>query len=109
MVTGDTTTTTTTTTTTMDPLDEFCHEACKAGVGGPECGCPDHPIGRARPRCWEARETRLILWRAVSGRAAYARSYAVIYNRGNLSAVLGLEWCYAGFKFCLLILLLYFG
>lgn len=36
---------TTTTTTTMDPLDEFCQEACKAGVGGPECGCPDHPIG----------------------------------------------------------------
>ena len=40
-----TTTATATTTTTMDPMDEFCSEACKAGVGGPECGCPQHPIG----------------------------------------------------------------
>ncbi|MPC71229.1 hypothetical protein E2C01_065501 [Portunus trituberculatus] len=32
-------------TTTMDPLDEYCKEACEAGVGGPECDCPDHPIG----------------------------------------------------------------
>ncbi|MPC49907.1 hypothetical protein E2C01_043722 [Portunus trituberculatus] len=32
MVTGDTTTTT----TTMDPLDEFCHEACKAVEGKEE-------------------------------------------------------------------------
>lgn len=36
---------TTTTTTTLDPLTEFCKEACSAGVGGPECDCPDHPIG----------------------------------------------------------------
>ena len=35
----------TTSTTTMDPLDEYCKEACEAGVGGPECDCPDHPIG----------------------------------------------------------------
>ncbi|XP_063868546.1 uncharacterized protein LOC135104828 [Scylla paramamosain] len=34
-----------TSTTTMDPLDEYCKEACEAGVGGPECDCPDHPIG----------------------------------------------------------------
>ena len=38
--------TTTTTTTTLDPLTAFCHEACKAGVGGPECNCPGHPVGR---------------------------------------------------------------
>ncbi len=31
---------TTTTTTTMDDFAAFCHEACKAGVGGPECNCP---------------------------------------------------------------------
>lgn len=35
----------TTSTTTMDPLAEYCKEACEAGVGGPECDCPDHPIG----------------------------------------------------------------
>jgi len=34
-----------TTTTTMDPLTEFCKEACEEGVGGPECDCADHPIG----------------------------------------------------------------
>lgn len=33
------------TTTTMDPWDEYCQEACEAGIGGPECDCPDHPIG----------------------------------------------------------------
>lgn len=33
------------TTTTLDPIDEYCKEACEAGVGGPECDCPDHPIG----------------------------------------------------------------
>lgn len=37
--------TTTVTTTTMDPLEEYCKEACEVGVGGPECDCPDHPIG----------------------------------------------------------------
>ena len=37
--------TTATSTTTMDPLEEYCKEACEAGVGGPECDCPDHPIG----------------------------------------------------------------
>lgn len=42
--TGDTPTTSTTT-TTMNPFDEFCAEACRAGVGGPECRCPNHPIG----------------------------------------------------------------
>lgn len=34
-----------TSTTTLDPLAEYCKEACEAGVGGPECDCPDHPIG----------------------------------------------------------------
>lgn len=34
------------TTTTLDPLTAFCHEACRAGVGGPECNCPGHPVGR---------------------------------------------------------------
>ncbi|XP_042215676.1 uncharacterized protein LOC121861847 isoform X2 [Homarus americanus] len=33
------------TTTTLDPFHEFCREACKEGVGGPECDCPDHPVG----------------------------------------------------------------
>ncbi|KAG7173711.1 hypothetical protein Hamer_G018000 [Homarus americanus] len=33
------------TTTTLDPFDEYCKEACEEGVGGPECDCPDHPIG----------------------------------------------------------------
>ncbi|TOF85785.1 hypothetical protein CGJ15_25600 [Vibrio parahaemolyticus] len=33
------------TSTTLDPLEEFCREACKEGVGGPECDCPDHPFG----------------------------------------------------------------
>lgn len=42
---GETTTTSTTTTTTLDPWDEYCKEACEAGTGGPECDCPDHPIG----------------------------------------------------------------
>lgn len=37
-----------TTTTTMDPFEAFCQEACKEGVGGPECNCPGHPIGRRR-------------------------------------------------------------
>lgn len=37
--------TTIVTTTTLDPLEEYCKEACEAGVGGPECDCPDHPIG----------------------------------------------------------------
>lgn len=32
-------------TTTMDPLDEFCKEACEEGIGGNMCDCPDHPIG----------------------------------------------------------------
>jgi len=38
-------TTAKTTTTTLDPLTEFCKEACEEGVGGPECDCADHPIG----------------------------------------------------------------
>ncbi|XP_071533771.1 uncharacterized protein [Panulirus ornatus] len=34
-------------TTTLDSLTAFCQEACKQGVGGPECDCPEHPsIGR---------------------------------------------------------------
>lgn len=37
---------TTTTTTTVDSFTAFCQEACKAGVGGPECNCPGHPVGR---------------------------------------------------------------
>ncbi|XP_042878566.1 uncharacterized protein LOC122257373 isoform X1 [Penaeus japonicus] len=32
-------------TTTMNPIDEFCKEACEEGIGGPECDCADHPIG----------------------------------------------------------------
>ncbi|CAL4128559.1 unnamed protein product [Meganyctiphanes norvegica] len=46
-------TTTKATTTTLDPWDEFCKEACEEGLAGPECDCPDHPIGRrsvGRPR-----------------------------------------------------------
>lgn len=33
------------TTTTMDPMEAFCQEACVEGYGGPECDCPEHPIG----------------------------------------------------------------
>lgn len=33
------------TTTTLDPLDEYCKEACEAGFGGAMCDCPEHPIG----------------------------------------------------------------
>lgn len=27
-------------------MQEFCEQACMQGVGGPECGCPDHPVGK---------------------------------------------------------------
>ncbi|CAL4153023.1 unnamed protein product [Meganyctiphanes norvegica] len=30
---------------TLDPWDEFCLEACEEGLAGPECDCPEHPIG----------------------------------------------------------------
>lgn len=31
--------------TTDSILQEYCKDACEEGVGGPECDCPDHPIG----------------------------------------------------------------
>ena len=31
--------------TTLDAIVEFCQEACQIGVGGPECNCPNHPVG----------------------------------------------------------------
>lgn len=34
-----------TNTTTMDPLEEYCKEACEVGIGGAMCDCPEHPIG----------------------------------------------------------------
>ena len=38
-------TTTPVPTTTQDPFTEFCEVACEQGMAGPECNCPDHPIG----------------------------------------------------------------
>ncbi|XP_076044198.1 uncharacterized protein LOC143027105 [Oratosquilla oratoria] len=33
-------------TPTKDPVLAFCEQACKVGLGGQGCNCPDHPIGK---------------------------------------------------------------
>uniref|UniRef100_A0A7M6DNN8 Uncharacterized protein n=1 Tax=Clytia hemisphaerica TaxID=252671 RepID=A0A7M6DNN8_9CNID len=40
-------------------FQEFCSEACIEGIGGPECGCPGHPIGKRGVMAGKYRRTMM--------------------------------------------------